>query len=206
MEWPPSLLSHREHLVQPFFYIWCKASYLQTFIDQKILSGSRIKGASAGKISLVFFHFLRMVKGQELLLSLKQKQISQESKKRVRQSICHQQQRQFFCSLEWWQVFPQNSNLNLLKRQHFSWHSNIWLRNQTHEKGLLWKVVCNHLTLCQTQQFKREESDFILRLILNLPKQSWRLNHSCRILWYRVLYLPKTSLTLKSEKVTEFKL
>ena len=119
MEWPPSLLSHREHLVQPFFYIWCKASYLQTFIDQKILSGSRIKGASAGKISLVFFHFLRMVKGQELLLSLKQKQISQESKKRVRQSICHQQQRQFFCSLEWWQVFPQNSNLNLLKKATF---------------------------------------------------------------------------------------
>ena len=116
MEWPPSLLSHREHLVLPFFYIWCKASYLQTFIDQKILSGSRIKGASAGKISLVFFHFLRMVKGQELLLSLKQKQISQESKKRVRQSICHQQQRQFFCSLEWWQVFPQNSNKNLLKK------------------------------------------------------------------------------------------
>ena len=139
MEWPPSLLSHREHLVQPFFYIWCKASYLQTFIDQKILSGSRIKGASAGKISLVFFHFLRMVKGQELLLSLKQKQISQESKKRVRQSICHQQQRQFFCSLEWWQVFPQNSNKNLLKKQHFSWHSNIWLRNQTHEKGLFMK-------------------------------------------------------------------
>ena len=35
MEWPPSLLSHREHLVQPFFYIWCKASYFQTFIDGK---------------------------------------------------------------------------------------------------------------------------------------------------------------------------
>jgi len=141
-----------------------------------------------------------MVKGQELLLSLKQKQISQESKKRVRQSICHQQQRQFFCSLEWWQVFPQNSNLNLLKGNIFHDIPIFDFETKRMKKGSLWKVVCNHLTLCQTQQFKREESDFILRLILNLPKQSWRLNHSCRILWYRVLYLPKTSLTFKTVK------